>query len=88
MVRTAASLLVAAGHVLPDAALAAVSGAARAVLGLPAVAVAVGSPADLVALPARSAREAIAFAPADRVVLRAGLVVSGGADVPRRTIAV
>jgi cytosine deaminase len=75
----AASLLVTAGHVLPDAAVHAVSGAARAVLGLPAVSVAPGSVADLVALPARSAREAVAFAPAQRLVLRAGRVVAGAA---------
>ena len=73
----AASLLVTAGHLLPEAAFEAVSSAGRAALGLAPVAVAVGSPADLVALDAASVREAVAFAPAGRIVVRAGRVVSG-----------
>ena len=72
----AASLLVAAGHLLPDEALAAVSGSARAAMGLPAVAVAPGSPAELVAIRASSVREAIATASPERIVFHRGTVVA------------
>ena len=57
-----AALMVVAGHLLPDDALASVSTVSRSILGLP--------DGDLVAIRADSVREAIAFATADRVVLR------------------
>ena len=58
-----AGLMVVTAHMLPDDALASVSTAARVVLGLPE--------GDLVAVRAASVREAIAFGPADRVLVRA-----------------
>ena len=73
-----ASLMVMAGHQLPDDAYHAVSGAARAALGLQAAGVVPGAVADLVLVAAGSVREAVAFAPFGRTVLRAGRVVSGG----------
>jgi cytosine deaminase len=65
-----ASLMVTAAHLLPDEAMAAVSTEPRHVLGIPGV-------GDLVAVRAGSAREAIAFGPADRVVVRRGVLVGG-----------
>jgi cytosine/creatinine deaminase len=70
-----ASLLVAAGHLDPAAAYEAVSGAARAVLGLPEVRVAPGFPAELLAIRAASVGEAVASASPERVVLHRGRVV-------------
>jgi cytosine deaminase len=58
-----ASLMVMAAHLLPEEALAAVSTWGRTLLGL--------DDHDLVAVRAGSVREAIAFGPPDRVVLRA-----------------
>ena len=72
----AASLLVVAGHVLPDAAFGAVTSAARALMGRAAVAIEPGAAADLLASKAPTVRAAGAGAPADRVVLRAGRVVA------------
>ncbi len=69
-----ASLMVMAGHLLPEDAYATVSRAARAAMGLPAAGTEVGMAADLVLLPAETTREAIAFAPSDRTVIRAGVV--------------
>jgi cytosine deaminase len=60
-----AGLMIMAAHVLPSDALEMVSGAARRAMGL-------GATADLVAIRACTIREAIAFGPADRVVLRHG----------------
>lgn len=71
-----AALLVMAAHLRPEDAYGAVSAAVRQALGLPAVAVAVGSPAELLAVRARTVREAIAFAPADRLVVHRGKVVA------------
>ncbi|MFC6886500.1 MULTISPECIES: amidohydrolase family protein [Actinomadura] len=71
-----ASLLVAAAHLAPADAYDAVTAKARAALGLPPVAVEPGSPADLLAVRAPSLDEAIAAAPQDRIVLRAGRVVA------------
>ncbi len=71
-----ASLMVTAGHLGPDEALASVTAAPRALLGLPPVSLTAGSPADLVALPAGSALEALAAAGAARTVWRAGRVVA------------
>jgi cytosine deaminase len=73
-----AALMVMAGHLLPDDAYHTVSGAVRAAMGLPRAGTNVGDIADLMLVPVASAREAIAFAPADRLVLRAGRVVAGG----------
>jgi cytosine deaminase len=71
-----ASLLVAAGHLDPQEAYAAVSTAARAVLGLPEVQVAPGFPAELLAIRAASVQEAVAAASPERVVVHQGRVVS------------
>lgn len=73
-----ASLMVMAGHQLPVDAYHSVSGAARAALGLQVAGIAEGDVADLVLVPAGSIREAVAFGPAGRTVLRAGRVVAGG----------
>ncbi len=68
----AASLLIAAGHLLPDEAYGAVSAASRAAIGLPPVSIVPGAPAELLAVRAASVREAIAFGPADRIVIHRG----------------
>jgi cytosine deaminase len=47
----------------------------RRVMGLPPVAVTVGSRADLIALPASGIAEAVAGAPTDRLVIRSGRVL-------------
>jgi len=87
-----ASLLVTAGHVPPDAALAHVSEQARDVMGLPAAGARPGAVADFVAVAAGSARQAIAAAPGTRLTFKAGrlvarvrrtsAVVSGTAPLP------
>ncbi|MFC7758635.1 hypothetical protein ACFQY4_12070 [Catellatospora bangladeshensis] len=71
-----AALLVLAGHDDPATAYGAVSSQARQAMGLPAVAVAPGAPAELLAIRAGSVREALATATADRVVVHAGRVVA------------
>ena len=71
-----ASLLVVAAHLLPAEAHRAVTAAGRVVLGLPPVAVEVGSPADLVAVRATSSYAALATGSPERVVVRRGRVVS------------
>jgi cytosine/creatinine deaminase len=71
-----AALLVMAGHLLPDQAYHAVTEASRTALGLPPVVIEPGAPAELFAVRATSVREAIAAAPADRVVIHRGRVVS------------
>ena len=70
-----AALMVMAGHYLPADAFEACSSMVRNALAVPAVSVAVGSPADLVAIRAASVREAIAFQHHDRITLHAGRVV-------------
>lgn len=72
-----ASLMVMAGHQLPDDAYHAVSHAARRALGLQPAGLSPGDVADLVLVPAASVREAVAFGPTGRVVLRNGVVVAG-----------
>lgn len=72
-----ASLMVMAGHQLPDDAYHSVSAAARRALGLQVAGLSPGDVADLVLLPAASIREAVAFGPAGRTVLRNGVVVAG-----------
>jgi cytosine/creatinine deaminase len=69
-----AGLMIMAAHLLPDDALHSVSGASRLAMGLPPVGPTTG---DLVAVRAATVREAIAFGPADRIVLREGRLVSG-----------
>ncbi len=64
-----AALLVMAAHLTPEAAYEAVSTNARRAMGT-------GPTTDLLAVRAASLREAIAFAPADRVIVRNGVVVA------------
>jgi cytosine deaminase len=71
-----AALMVTSAHLDPAAALESVSAAPRAALGLPPVRIAPGCPADLVALPAADALEALGAATAHRTVWRSGLVVA------------
>ena len=71
-----ASLLVTAGHLLPDDALRRVSASARDVMGLPAAEARPGAIADLVAVDASSGREAIAAAPPTRKTFKAGRLVA------------
>ncbi len=87
-----ASLLVTAGHLLPDDALRRVSVSARDVMGLPAAGARPGAIADFVAVAAGSVRQAIAAAPGTRLTFKAGrlvartrrtgAVVSGTAPLP------
>lgn len=69
-----ASLMVMAGQLLPDHAYNTVSNAVRVAMGLPTAGTAVGQAADLVLLAAATTREAIAFGPAARTVIRGGNV--------------
>lgn len=70
-----ASLMVMAGHLLPHDAYATVSDAVRAAMGRPLAGTGLGMVADLVVLSASTTREAIAFAPHRRTVIRSGVVV-------------
>jgi cytosine deaminase len=78
-----AALMVMAGHVLPDDAYEMVSNNARRVLGLAPIRFEVGDPADFVAIDAPSIRAAIADAPADRTVFRAGRLVAASSTQRR-----
>jgi len=80
-----ASLLVSAGHVTPDQAYAMVSDTARSVMGLPAAGPVPGRRADLLAVAATSVTDAVANAPADRIVLSRGRLVAR--TEVRRTVA-
>lgn len=71
-----ASLLVAAGHLLVPDAYNCVSMHARTVMGLPAVKVESGYPADLLAIRATSLEEAIAGSDPERIIFKAGTVVA------------
>jgi cytosine/creatinine deaminase len=71
-----AMLTVVAGHVHPDDALAMVTDEARTVLGLPVAGPRVGAHAELLAVRGTSVTDVIANAPADRVVIHHGEVVS------------
>ncbi len=71
-----AALMIMAGHRLPYEAYDLVSNNVRRVMGLPAVTIAVGDPADFVALDASSIRAAIADAPMSRRTYRAGRLVA------------
>ncbi len=71
------ALLVMAAHLSPAESYHAVSAASRTAMGLAPVAVAAGSPAELVAVPqAGSLREAIATAGGGRIVIHRGDVVA------------
>lgn len=70
------SLLVSAGHLTPEEAVVATTSGARRVLGLPEVKVRAGYPADLVAIRGGSTWEGIADASEERIVLKAGRVIS------------
>lgn len=71
-----ASLLVMAGHLTPELAYDYVSNRARRALGLEAVTLAPGSPAELLLIRASTLRQAIAAAPVERIVVHRGRVVS------------
>ncbi|MDQ1679232.1 MAG: cytosine/creatinine deaminase, partial [Frankiaceae bacterium] len=70
------SLLITAGHLDSEAALALVTDGGRSVLGLPAAGPRVGARADLVAVEADDITDALAGPTGSRLVLRAGRVVS------------
>ncbi|CAN5465982.1 amidohydrolase family protein [soil metagenome] len=70
-----ASLMVMAGHLLPHDAYGTVSNAVRTAMGLPVAGTEVGMAADLVLVHAASIREAIAFAPGERTIIRGGVVL-------------
>lgn len=72
-----AGLVIMAGHVLPGDAYEMVSGNVRRLMGRPVAGPSVGQVADLVLVPAATVREAIAFGPTGRTVIRAGRVVHG-----------
>ena len=72
-----AALMIMAGHVLPPDAYTMVTGAVRRTMGLQPAGTSPGNVADLVILPAATVREAIAFAPSGRIVIRSGQIVSG-----------
>jgi cytosine/creatinine deaminase len=71
-----AALMVTAGHLDPRDAIGSVTDAPRRALGLPRVSLAPGSPADLVAIPADDALEALGAAGAQRTVWKAGRIVA------------
>ncbi len=71
-----ASLLVMTAHLTPSEAWAACTSAGRAVLGLPPVTVAAGSPAELLAVEGASLADAMAGAGERRVVVHQGRVVA------------
>ncbi|MGH2963269.1 MAG: amidohydrolase family protein [Solirubrobacterales bacterium] len=71
-----AQLLVAAGQLDVAEAWRLVSDGARAVMGMPAVGVETGAPADLLAVPGGSLSEVLASATEARTVIRAGRIVS------------
>jgi cytosine deaminase len=71
-----AALMVTAGHLGPMDAIRSVTDAPRRALGLPPVIIAPGSPADLVAIQAGDALEALGAAGAQRIVWKAGRVVA------------
>ena len=71
-----AALLILAGHDTPETAYAAVSNDARRAMGLPEVSLRPGAPADLLAIRAKTPREAIATANPERVVIRGGRIVA------------
>jgi cytosine deaminase len=73
-----AAMMVMAAHVLPNEAYHSVANATRRACGLADAGPFVGGVADLLLIRAANEREAMASASADRVVVRAGAVVSRG----------
>ena len=71
-----AALMVMAGHMLPADAFSTITSNARRAIGAPEVSIAIGQPADLLAIRSETTRQAIAEAPADRIVLKGGRVVA------------
>ncbi|MCW2994038.1 MAG: hypothetical protein JWQ18_1533, partial [Conexibacter sp.] len=71
-----AALLVMAGHLLPEEAWELVSAGARAAMGLPAVALVDGAPAEILAVRGSSLADAIARASEHRFVIHAGRCVA------------
>jgi cytosine deaminase len=71
-----AAMMVAAGHLTPDRAYAAVSTRARRAMGLVPAEVTPGAPAELLAIRASSLRAALADPLSDRIVFRRGQIVS------------
>ncbi|HEX9259048.1 MAG TPA: amidohydrolase family protein [Acidimicrobiales bacterium] len=81
-----ATLMVMAGHLLPDEAFGTVSSAARRVMRMASAAssvVAPGDPAELVAITSTSLRAAIADAPAGRIVVHRGAVIDPAEVIAR-----
>ncbi|MCU1397866.1 MAG: codA [Acidimicrobiales bacterium] len=72
------SLMVMAAHLLPHAALDAVSGAVHRAISGSHAGIAVGAPAELVAISATGVRDALAFGPSDRMVFHQGRLVAAG----------
>ena len=70
-----AALMILTAHLLPDEAWETVSTDARRAIGVAPAALEVGGSADLLAVKASTIREAIAFSPADRVVIRHGRIM-------------
>ena len=81
----AAALMVMAAHESPDDAFDLVSNGARSVMGLRECGPWRGAVADIVAMPVRSMREAIADASSERIVFRAGREVARS-SVSRSTV--
>ena len=73
------SLMVMLAHLLPEQALESIGNNVRMALGLSTLSIAPGSVADLVAIRADSVREALAYGPGQRLVLRNGSIVSAPA---------
>jgi cytosine/creatinine deaminase len=73
-----AGLMIATCHLLPQDALSSIGEHAHRVLGLEPPSVRLGALADLVAIPATSVREAIAFGPSGRRVWRRGHLIIDG----------
>ena len=71
-----ASLLVVAGHLSVEEAVAAVTAGGRKVMGLPVAGPQVGAAADLLMCKGSSLRDVVARGPRDRMVVHAGRVVS------------
>jgi cytosine/creatinine deaminase len=71
-----AALLVAAAHLTPEEAYTLVSAGARAAMGLPAVALAEGAPAEVLAVRGASLADAVARASEHRYVVHAGRCVA------------
>ncbi|MCU1390948.1 MAG: codA [Ilumatobacteraceae bacterium] len=71
------ALMVMTAHLLPDAALDAVSGAVHRAITGSHTGITPGAPAELVAIAAAGVREALAFGPSGRMVFHQGRLVSG-----------